>query len=145
MRCSARLNLFHEGESRYQPDGTVPAHTEIADVIKEDDAGGACGIDGLAQQGPHHHIGAPRFVYYCRPKFVVLGAKALKSRGQRPIAEVGAATNHHPRRLSAGVGVNHSNSTGIVLVHSDRVLLRKKEVTNLLMDIQVEVVTEALE
>jgi hypothetical protein len=84
----------------------MAAHAEIADVVEEDHAGGAGGIDGRAQQRADDRVGAARFIDYGRAKEIVLGAEEFEAFGERPRAEVRTAVDDQARGLAAGVGVD---------------------------------------
>ncbi len=43
-----------------EPDHAVPAHSEVANVVEEDDARRATRIDGLAEEGADHDVRAAR-------------------------------------------------------------------------------------
>ena len=49
-------------QRRYQPNRPVSAHSQIADIIKEDHARRARAIKRFAQQRTHHHVRAARFI-----------------------------------------------------------------------------------
>jgi hypothetical protein len=78
----AGRNLHHVRQRGDQPDGPVTTHTQITDVIEEDNAGGAGAVGRLAEQPPHHDIGTPRLVHHGRTKIVVPSAKAFQPVGQ---------------------------------------------------------------
>jgi len=47
----------------------------------------------------------------------MLAAKEFHSLYQRPCPEIGTSAHNDPGRLTAGVGVNHSNSAGLAVRH----------------------------
>ena len=111
------LNPLHKGERRHQTDGSVPAHAEIADVVKEDHGGGAGGIHGIAQQRADHNIRPSRLVDDGRSKIVVLTAKALQSLDERSLPEIGTSAHHQARGLAAGVRIDYANSLALTIAH----------------------------
>src|SRR5208283_5016696 len=87
----AGTDAAHPGQRDHQADGPMAAHAQIADVVEEDDAGGAGGVDGHAQQGADDRVGAARFIDHGRAKQVVLRAEALEAFGEWSDAEVRAS------------------------------------------------------
>jgi hypothetical protein len=55
----------------------VTAHSEIADIVKENNPGGARRVHRIAEQRANHHIRAARFVDDGRPKIIVPFAKQV--------------------------------------------------------------------
>ncbi len=99
------------GEGDDEPDRPVPAHSQIADVVKEDNAGGTRGIHRFAQQGAHDDIRAPRLIHYRGAEVIVLPPETFQPLRHVAAAQVGPARYDYTCRLAAGVGINDSNST----------------------------------
>lgn len=98
-----------------QTNGTVSAHPKVADVVKEDDAGGRRRIYRFAKQGADDNIGTARFVDDGRAKRVVVGAETFKPSRERALAEVRTALNDDARWFAAGVRINDANSLEFIL------------------------------
>jgi hypothetical protein len=60
----ARLDLSHVRKRSNEPNGSVSAHSQVTDVIEEDDAGSAGRITRFAQQSSHYDVGPSRLVDY---------------------------------------------------------------------------------
>jgi len=88
----------------------MAAHAQVTDVVEEDSAGGAGGIDRVAEERTHDDIGAARFVHDGRPEVVVETLKAFQSFGKGTAAEVGTAREDESRRLPSGVGVKDGDA-----------------------------------
>jgi hypothetical protein len=56
----------------------VAAHAEIADIIKEDDAGGAGGVLRLTEERTYHDVGTSRLVNHGRAETIVFLTEALQ-------------------------------------------------------------------
>src|SRR5271168_347507 len=106
----ARFYAVHVCQSCHQADGAVTAHAEVADVIKEDDGGGAGGIDRVSEQSAHHDVGTAGLIHHSGTKIVVISAKTFQAIGERTRAKVRAAAHYQSGGLAPGVGVDHSNS-----------------------------------
>jgi hypothetical protein len=117
----AGTDSFHVGKGCDQTDGAVTAHAEVANIIKEDNASCAGGVHRLTQQAPDHDIGSPRFVDHGRSEIIVVMAKALQSFGKGAVPEIRSPAHYKTCRLSAGMGVNHSDSAGLDGTHFARV------------------------
>jgi hypothetical protein len=79
-------DAIHMCQGGNQPDGAVPAHPEVADIIEEDHTGCARRIRWPAQESANDYLGAPRLIDDGRPKCVVLSAKAFEALRQRATA-----------------------------------------------------------
>jgi hypothetical protein len=77
------------GEGDDEADGAVATHAEVADVIEEDDAGGAGGVDGCAEQGADEDVGAAGLVDDGGAEPIVRFAKRSQTFGHGAGAEVG--------------------------------------------------------
>ena len=108
----AGLDAIQKGEGRDEADGAVTTHAEVSNIIKEDDAGGAGGINGIAEQRADDYVGASRLVHDCGTKIIVLAAKTLEALGKRAGAEIGASTDNDASGFASGVGVDDANSAG---------------------------------
>ena len=99
----AGLDAAQMRERDHQADGAVPAHADRADVVEEDDAGGARLVRRLDEQRPHDHVRAARLVDARGTVAVELPGEALAPCGEAAAAEVGHAVDHHASWLAAGV------------------------------------------
>src|SRR5579862_5047595 len=114
----AGLDAIQKGEGRDEANGAVTAHAEIADIVKEDDASCAGGIDRVAKQRANDYVGTARFVDDGRTKTIVLAAKALQALGKRAGAEIGATAYNEARGFASSVGVDDMNFAGGMGHHS---------------------------
>src|SRR5262249_19644699 len=87
-RSDWRLNAVLSGldpveisQSGDKANGAVPAHSEIADVVEENDAGGTCWVQRFTKQRAHHHIGSTRFIDYCGAKSFMPSSNPPQSLG----------------------------------------------------------------
>jgi len=94
---------MREGDD--QSDGAVTAHAEVTDVIEEDDAGDAGGVDGFAEDGSDDDVGAARLVNDGGAEGIVEALEAVHAVGEWALAEVRASGQDEAGGLSAGVGV----------------------------------------
>jgi hypothetical protein len=102
--------LAHIGQRGDQPNRSVTAHPQIADIVEKDDAGGRSNIYRIAQQRAYHHIRTARFVDNRGAKTVVLPAKAFQPIGKRTGSEVGTTTHHKASGLTPGVGIDNPDA-----------------------------------
>src|ERR1700722_7263236 len=119
----SRTDALHVSQCRNQTNGPVTAHTQVADIIKEDDTRSASGIQRIAKQRAHHNVGSPRLVHYGRAKIIVLPAKAFPPISQRSGPEVGTATHDQTCGLPAGVGVDDPDFAALLNSHFSAVVL----------------------
>src|SRR5581483_5720239 len=106
----SRSDAAHEMEGPDQTDRAMPAHPQIAHIVKEDHPGSACGVHRIAQQGAHHDVRAARFVDYRGPEPVVLIPEAPEPLVQRTMTYSGPAPNDQPSGFAARVGVDDLHS-----------------------------------
>ena len=95
----------HMRERRRQADRPVAAHAEIADIVEEDDAGGAGGVMRLAQKRADHRVVAARLVDREAADMIELRGEAREPFAQRPAAQRRSAIDDHARRLAFRMGV----------------------------------------
>ena len=85
-------------------------HSQVTDIVKENDAGRVCGIVWLAQQSAHDNVRAPRFVYYGSAKLVVLIAELMESIGNRSPVKTRATGDDDTSGLATGMRINDANT-----------------------------------
>jgi hypothetical protein len=95
----------------------VAAHSEIANIVEEDYAGGTGSIDRITEEGAYNNVGAARFVYDSGPKCIMVPAEALEAIGQRPGSQVGAAADDQTGGFPAGVGVDDPDPASSIRCH----------------------------
>src|SRR5687767_11757953 len=83
----------------------MPTHAEVADIVEEDDARRARGIDRLADERPDKQVRAARFEDHGATEIVEPFAEELHAVGERTRAQLRSAGDDHARRLAGGVGV----------------------------------------
>ena len=110
------LDALHVGQSCNQANGPVAAHSQVANIVKEDDPGGARGIDRIAEQSADYHVGASRLIHNGRAEIVVLVAKTFQPLGQRTGAEIRPATHYQAGWLAPGVGIDDPDSMAFCLL-----------------------------
>jgi hypothetical protein len=109
-------------------DRAMSAHAEVSDIVKEDDSGGACLVQGLAQERADDNVGAPRLVDHGGAEIIVVAAEALAALGKRAVAEVGPSLQNEARGFSGGVGVEDRDAAdGGGGCHVERVILVSPE------------------
>src|SRR5690348_3543451 len=96
----ARLDTTEMCQRNDQANGSMTAHSEITDVVEENDACDATSIVRLAKEGPHHYIRSARFVDHGRTKAIVLLAENAHTARNRPRAEIRSAINNDASRLA---------------------------------------------
>ena len=74
-------DAVHVGQSCNKANRAVTAHAKVANIVKENDTGGARGIDRIAEQSAYDDVGATRLIHYCRPEMVVLVAETFQPVG----------------------------------------------------------------
>src|SRR5258708_30851217 len=77
----SRADTLHVGQGCHQTNRSVTAHAKVSDIVKEDDPGGARGIDRVTKQSPYYHVRPTRLVDRGGAEMVVLAAEALQSVG----------------------------------------------------------------
>ena len=97
-------------QSYYYPHHPVPAHAEIADIVKKNNTGFAGGIARLAKQRADDSVRAARFVYDGRPKAIVVRAEPLDKLSKRAISKIGSARDDHASGFATGVRIDHPNA-----------------------------------
>ena len=133
------LDATQARERDGQPDGSVAAHAEVANVVEKDHAGRAGGILGWNEQGADQHVGSARFVDHGGAKGVVLGAQHLQLIRHAAATEVRGAINDDTRGLSTGVGIHHSNNSGTRSAHGVSKMLVKTEWNHRGMQVNADV------
>jgi hypothetical protein len=76
-----------------EPDGAVPAHADVADIVEEDDPQLAVAAMRLAQECANDGIRAARLVDDGRAVVVKVLAKARDALRERTCAKIGTATS----------------------------------------------------
>ena len=74
-------DAVHVGQSSNKANRAVTAHSEVANIVKENDTGGARGIDRLAEQSAYDDVGASRLIHYGGTEMVVLVAETFQPVG----------------------------------------------------------------
>src|SRR5579864_8987330 len=59
----AGSNPVHIRQRCDQPDSSMSAHAEVADIIKKDDAGGAFRVGRFAEQSTDDHVGSSWLIH----------------------------------------------------------------------------------
>src|SRR5262249_52916557 len=103
----ARPDAAEVAQGHRHADGAVAAHVDHADVVEKNYPSGTRRIDRLAQERAHNHVRAAWLVHHCRANVIEAVAKEGPALGQRAGPQVRTAGYHHPRRLAAGVRVDH--------------------------------------
>lgn len=81
----------------------MAAHSKAADIIEEDDPGGATPVFRFHEQGAHQHIRTARLVDNRGAKAVKLALKFIAPQIQRARAQFRAADHDDSRGFTAGV------------------------------------------
>ena len=90
-----------------EADGSVAAHIEEADVVKEDDAGLARRVVRFAEQRADNGVVTARLVDHGGADVIEVGAKAVEAFLDWAAAEIGAAGDDDARGFAAGVGIDY--------------------------------------
>jgi hypothetical protein len=85
------------------PDGAMPTHSQITNVVEKDHSGYAGIVDRIAQQSSDYGVGATRLVHDSAAKVVVLSSQALDALRKGVVTEIGAAADNDTRRFTASV------------------------------------------
>ena len=91
----SRADALQVCQCRNQADGTVTTHSQVADIVEEDDAGGARGIDRLAKQSTDHDVRTARFIHHSGAETIVLARESAPT-GQQAIRF--RDQDHHSRQ-----------------------------------------------
>lgn len=75
----AGTDLSHVRKRSDQANRSVPTHPEIANVVKEDDAGDTGWVSWIAQEATDNYIGPARFVHHCGAELIMMVAKACQA------------------------------------------------------------------
>src|SRR5581483_3353037 len=86
----SRLNSSHVRQSRHHPYRAVPAHSQIADIVKEDDSRSTAGVGRRNQQRANEYVRSAWFVDHGRSKPVVLGGEPALAFAQIAATEIGS-------------------------------------------------------
>jgi hypothetical protein len=122
----SRSDSAHVSESGYEADGSVAAHSEVSDIVEEDDSGGGCGIDWFAEECSDDDLGSAGFADDSAAEMIEFGLKPLHSIGKISGAEIGATCNNDSRWFPFRVGVDdldpgigchvfYRNASGVLL------------------------------
>jgi hypothetical protein len=106
----ANGDLAEVEESDGDAHHSVAAHAEVADVVEEDDAGGASFIVRLEQYRPDHYFRAARLVNQGGAHPVVLLAKGREFVSDAAAAQVGSPADDDARWLTRGVRLDDPHS-----------------------------------
>ncbi len=106
----AGLNPPHVGEGDGEADGPVAAHMEVTYIVEEDDADGAGGVSGFAEQGSDYRVRGAGFVADRGAVTVEPGAEEVQAFAQRSVAERGATGDDEAGGFAGGMGINDVNS-----------------------------------
>lgn len=96
----------------------MPAHAQVSDIIEEDHARRASGIDWFTEQSADHYIRSAGLGYNGGAEAIVLAAKSFETISQRPSPEIWSAVDHESCRLTACVRVDDPNPS-VCNCHSD--------------------------
>src|SRR5690348_4201508 len=88
----------------------MAAHSEIADIVEEDDTRCATWVGWFAEQRADDGIRAARLVHYRGTESVEFFAKNSETLGEGSGAEIGPALDDNASGLASGVGVNCANA-----------------------------------
>jgi len=102
----SRADSAHVSESRDEADGSVAAHSEVSDIVEEDDSGGGCGIDWFAEECADDDFGSAGFTDDSAAEMIEFGMKTAHSIGKISSAEIGATCNDDSRWFPFRVGVD---------------------------------------
>jgi hypothetical protein len=99
----------------------MDAHVERADIVKKNHPAQAVGKGSGEQQGSHHGIVTPWFVYHRTAEMIVLLAENGRLIRDAAATQVRCSRNHHPRGFTSCMGINGSNWR-LVVRHADRLM-----------------------
>ena len=111
----ARLEAAQMRERDDQSHHAVSAHTEVADVVEEDDSRGASLAARFANQRADEQVRTTRLVDDGRTETIMLFAENFQTVGHAATAKIRSAANDDARRFAAGVRVDDLNSFHVVL------------------------------
>lgn len=100
-------------ECDHEADGSMAAHTQVADVVKKDDACGAGAIDRLAQQSPYNGVGTAWLIDDGRAQMIEVTLKKAQPVGERAVAEGRPTTEDKPSGFATSMGIDNMNPLGI--------------------------------
>ena len=106
----ARADSAEMREGDDEPDGSMAAHADIADVVEEDHTGGAGGIDGIAEERADDYVRTARLIDDRCAEIIMQTLEAISAIGERPTAEIGSTIDDEAGRLSGGVRVEDGNA-----------------------------------
>jgi hypothetical protein len=87
----------------------MPAHSQVANIVEEENTGRAAGICRFREKRSHQNIGSAGLIHHHRPEVIVFVCKPPETFGQGGFSEVGTSFDHHTCRFAGGVGVKDSN------------------------------------
>src|SRR6266702_8684837 len=93
------------GEGSDEADGSVAAHADVSNVVEEDHAGGALGVDGLAQERADDHIRAAGFIHRGGSQVVVFASQELQALRQGTRAQIWSTGEDEAGGLPLGMRV----------------------------------------
>src|SRR5438445_4123891 len=97
-------------ESSDKPDGSVAAHSQIADIIEKDNASSTGTIGRFNEAGPDYDVGPARLVDDGRTQAIVLRTQGVQFVGNAAVAQVGSATDQDTSGFSAGMRIDDGNA-----------------------------------
>ena len=104
-----RADSAQVGQRRQHADGSVTAHPQIINIIKEDDGGAGIRTCRVEQERAHHHFRAAGFADDSRPEVVKLRAKPLQTLGDCAISQVRSSSDDDSGRLAFSMRINDMN------------------------------------
>ena len=90
----------------------MSAHSEIADVVEEDNSRGTGAVFRFHQQSTDDDIGAAWFVDDGGAERIKLALEYPASLGDGTGAQIRTAGENHARRLASGVGIDDEDLAG---------------------------------
>ncbi len=101
------------GEGDGQSDGSMPAHSEHAHVVEENNARRAVRFMGFDKQAPDQFLRTPRFQNHGLAELIEVFLKKLQPFAQSPRSQVGTARNDDTGRFPSGVGIDEADALSV--------------------------------
>jgi len=102
----SRGDSAHVCEGCYETDGSVAAHSEVSDIVEEDDSGCGFGIDWFAEERSDDDFGSAGFADDSAAEMIEFGLKTPHSIGKIFGAEIGSTCDDNSRWFPFRVGVD---------------------------------------
>ena len=96
-------------QGRHHANRAMSAHSQVTDIVEEENASGTAGVHRIAEQRTDQHIRTPWFVDHRGTEIVMFRGKPMQPIGHRIVAQRWPSTYDYARRLPGCVRIDNLN------------------------------------